>query len=217
MKIPRVLLAGLVAVGLTGCGLAAGHSSAGSPPAAQGQTGSSRPQPGGTHAQPTPKHAQAGTTRNSFARTHTPSPAGQDGSADTATPTGARAAAAHFYSLYEASRFAEAWELLAPSARHHIPRNIWTKVHTGCLPARGGAQARVIGSVTVFGRTAIVSQRLAGVHGTHHAARDIFIYGRGGWNYSPDDLAVYQHESVTADIAAAKAAGLCASGNPATL
>jgi hypothetical protein len=217
MKVPRILLAGLVAVGLTGCGLAAGHSPADSPPAAQRQTGSSRPQQGGTQAQPAPKHAQTGTSRASSARAQAPSTAGQDGSAGTATPAGARAAAAHFYSLYEASRFAEAWDLLAPSARHHIPRNIWTKVHTGCLPARGGAQARVIGSVTVFGHTAIISQRLAGVHGTHHAARDIFSYGRSGWAYSPDDLAVYQHESVAADIAAAKAAGLCASGNPATL
>jgi hypothetical protein len=39
----------------------------------------------------------------------------------------------------------------------------------------------------------------------------VFNYAGGHWRYSPQAPGIYRHRSVTADIAAAKAAGLCKS------
>ena len=43
------------------------------------------------------------------------------------------------------------------------------------------------------------------------AVEDVFNYTGGRWRYSPQAPGIYRHGSVTADIAAAKAAGLCTS------
>ena len=76
-------------------------------------------------------------------------------------------------------------------------------------PAAGAGKSRVIKAVTVFGNAAIVAETVAGaLPGT---AEDVFNYADGRWRYSPQDPSIYQHKSVTADIAAAKAAGLCTS------
>jgi hypothetical protein len=37
----------------------------------------------------------------------------------------------------------------------------------------------------------------------------VFHYANGHWGYSPNQLSIYLHRSVPADIAAAKAARLC--------
>jgi len=63
-------------------------------------------------------------------------------------------------------------------------------------------------SVTVFGNAAIITQVLAGPG--NRTADYILSYDSSGWHYSPADLGIYHRGSVSADIAAAKAVGLCA-------
>ena len=122
---------------------------------------------------------------------------------------GARAAAVQFYGLYSASQFAEFWNLLAPATKSQVPQRVWVSVHEAC-PSAGAGKPRTIKAVTVFGNAAIVTEVIAGAQVKPGMAADVFNYADGHWSYSPEDLNIYQHGSVTADITAAKAAGLCA-------
>lgn len=120
----------------------------------------------------------------------------------------ARAAAERFYGLYAASQYAAFWNLLAPATKRQVSRKAWIGVHEACSTA-GTEKPRVIKAVTVFGNAAIVAETVAGaLPGT---AEDVFNYADGRWRYSPPDPGIYQHGSVTADIDAAKTAGLCTS------
>jgi hypothetical protein len=123
---------------------------------------------------------------------------------------GARAAASQFYGLYSASRFAASWNLLAPATKRHVLRHVWVSVHEAC-PSIGTGKPRTIKAMTVFGDAAIVTESITGVPSQLGTAEDIFSYANGHWSYSPQDLNIYLHGSVTADIAAAKAAGFCTS------
>ena len=75
--------------------------------------------------------------------------------------------------------------------------------------AASAGKSRVIKGVTVFGNAAIVAETVAGV--TPRTVEDVFNYTGGRWRYSPQAPGIYRHRSVSADIAAAKAAGLCQS------
>lgn len=124
------------------------------------------------------------------------------------TQARARAAAAQFYGLYSAGHFAAVWDLLSPAAKHRISRRVWVSVHDAC-PSAGAGKARIIKAVTVFGSAAITTEAVAGAAAKLHTAEDVFDYAHGHWRYSPQDLSIYQNGSAAADIAAAKAAGLC--------
>ncbi len=51
-----------------------------------------------------------------------------------------------------------------------------------------------------------------GLTGGHRGTlTETFVYAAGSWGVSPGDLSLYQHGSVSADAAAAKAQGSCAS------
>jgi hypothetical protein len=123
--------------------------------------------------------------------------------------SGARAAAAQFYGLYSANEFAAFWELLSPATKRQISRHVWVSVHDAC-PSADAGKSRIIKAVTVFGSAAIVTETIAGTGSNRDTADDVFNYANGHWSYSPEDLGIYHHRSVTADIAAAKAAGFCA-------
>ena len=69
----------------------------------------------------------------------------------------------------------------------------------------------MIKAMTVFGDAAIVTEAITGAPSQLGTAEDVFSYANGHWSYSPQDLSIYLHGSVTADIAAAKAAGFCTS------
>jgi len=125
------------------------------------------------------------------------------------TKAAARAAAADFYREYFKRRFTIAWQLLAPKARHQIPTAVWVSVHEACPPT-AAPSAKQITSVTVFGDAAIITSTINGTH-TPMTAADIFNYANHRWGYSPSDISIYHHGSVDADIAAARAAGLCRS------
>lgn len=134
--------------------------------------------------------------------------------AEPKTKAGARAAAARYYRQFFSGQFSAAWNLLAPAARRRIPQRTWVKVHLGCSAASEGS-AGAITSVTLFGDAAIVTQKR---HQSHaRVTRGIFNYVHGRWGYSPDDSSIYQYGSVAADIAAAKAHGLCSGRRDTTL
>lgn len=124
------------------------------------------------------------------------------------TSGGARKTAAQFDQLFFSSQFAASWRLLSSSAKHLIPENLWVKVHEGCSPASSGA-AREVASVTIFGDTAIISEKIASGSSGHDADHYLLNYANGRWAYSPDDMNIYHRGSVAADVAAAKAADFC--------
>lgn len=175
-------LAGLAAIGVAGCS--------------------------GTASGPATSGPVVGTSPASQAPA-TPSarPAGLSGAK---TKAGARAAAARFDRLQVASQYAASWDLLTPTAKRLVPRGVWVGVHEGCHAAHP-ASHRTWGRVTVFGTVAIVAERIPGTRPRRGKGEDVFAYANGNWGYSPNNLSIYQHGSVAADIAAAKAAGLCAS------
>jgi hypothetical protein len=121
----------------------------------------------------------------------------------------ARSAATRFDGLYLAGQFAASWDLLVPTVKRQVPRRVWVRVHEGCPSAMAGT-ARAIKAVTVFGTVAIVTEKLAGAPPKHGTAEEVFHYANGHWGFSPNELSIYLRGSVPADIAAAKAAGLCA-------
>jgi hypothetical protein len=118
----------------------------------------------------------------------------------------ASVAAKNFYDLYAASRYTAFWNLLAPATKREVSKKAWVGVHEAC-PSTAAGKSRVIRAVTVFGNAAIVSEVVAG--GPPDEAQDVFNYTNGNWSYSLGDLSIYRHGSVTADVAAAKAAGFC--------
>jgi len=120
----------------------------------------------------------------------------------------ARAAAAQFYGLYSASQFAAFWDLLSPATKRQVPMRVWVSAHDAC-PSAGAGKSRIIEAVTVFGSAAIITEAIAGAASKLDTAEDVFNYANGHWSYSLQDLSIYQHGSVAADIAAAKAAGFC--------
>jgi hypothetical protein len=121
----------------------------------------------------------------------------------------ARAAAGQAFGLYASGRFAAFWSLLSPAAKRQISRQAWLRVHEAC-PSTGHGEHGTVKAVTVFGNAAIVTEGIAGTPPV--TAEVVFNYVNGQWSYSPEDLSVYHHRSVAADIAAAKAAGFCGSG-----
>jgi hypothetical protein len=212
MRFSMGLLAGLVAVGLVGCAnSAAGPSAARSPTALTKTEHPHRDH----HVHRHTGHRRQASRSHKGTAGHLPA-AAQVGHAGAKTTAGARATAARFFRLYFGSQFAASWDLLASAAKRQVPRDIWVKVHDGCPSASAGV-ATAIKSVTVFGNAAIISERLAGVPPSRGTAEGVFNYIHGRWGYSPDDLNIYQHRSVAADIAAAKAAGFCAGRKNATL
>ena len=179
MRLWQGLMAGLVAVGLAGC------TNSASTPASSGTT------------EPAP--ASSGTTRPAPVQA-SPLPSGAVASA--------RAAAAQFDHAYFASKYAASWDLLTPVVKRQVPENVWAKVHESC-PATTSGVTRTIKAVTVFGTTAIVTEKVRRANSSQHTVENVFYYAGGHWGYAPVNPGIYHGRSISADIAAAKAAGLC--------
>ncbi len=64
---------------------------------------------------------------------------------------------------------------------------------------------------TLTGNTAVVTVTLAGAAAGLASESTSLTYSAGRWGFVPNDLSYYRHGSVKADVAAAKAAGYCAS------
>jgi hypothetical protein len=118
----------------------------------------------------------------------------------------AKTAAAQALGLYAAGQFTAFWKLFSPATKHRISSDAWESVHEAC-PSAGDGGPVTVKDVTVFGTAAIVTEAVTGA--SPHTTEVVFNYVNGKWSYTPDDLSVYDHGSAAADIAAAKAAGLC--------
>jgi len=115
-----------------------------------------------------------------------------------------RADAADYLSLASAGQFAITYQMLSASARQTITQRAWVAVHQACTGT--GYQIK---HLAVAGKTATVTVGLTGGH--HGTLTETFVYAAGSWGVSPGDLSLYQHGSVSADAAAARAQGSCAS------
>jgi len=81
-------------------------------------------------------------------------------------------------------------------------------VHQQCLATVTQSAGDITG-MTVFGEAAIVTRDPAAGSGQPSTAVDVFNYADGSWAYSPSEMSIYLHGSVSADIAAARKAGMC--------
>ena len=115
-----------------------------------------------------------------------------------------RADAADYLSLASAGQFAITYQMLSATARQTITQQAWVAVHQACA-----GTSYQIKHLAVAGKTATVTVGLTGGH--HGTLTETFVYAAGSWGVSPGDLSLYQHGSVSADAAAAKAQGSCAS------
>jgi hypothetical protein len=120
------------------------------------------------------------------------------------TVAAVRADAADYLSLATAGQYAITYQMLSASARQAITQQAWVAVHQACA-----GTSYKLRHLTVAGKTATVTVGLAGGH--HGTLTETFVYAAGSWGVSPGDLSLYQHGSVSADAAAAKAQGSCAS------
>lgn len=126
------------------------------------------------------------------------------------TAAAAKSAAARFFGLYTAGQYASAWSLLTPADRQAIPQATWVGLHRACRPKSFGLAFR-ISDVTLTGSTAVVTYSFSGALAALGSATQAFAYTGGRWWLDVNDLSVYQHGSVQADVAAERAAGGCAS------
>jgi hypothetical protein len=137
----------------------------------------------------------------------TPASTSTTSAAQPETATAAKAAAARFFGLYSASQFAAAWTLLPPSTRRAIPQGTWVAVHNECRSAAAGLTFKIT-DVKLTGGTATVTYTLIGAPSSFSATQGL-SYSQGQWWLELPDASIYQHGSVNADVAAAKARGEC--------
>lgn len=157
--------------------------------------------------------APAAPTTNAATTAAAPSSATTSSPSAAARPESAAAAAAvakQYFGLYSAGQFALSWTLLAPSAKRAVSQATWVAVHRGC-PSQAAGLAYNIKDTTVTGSTAVVTVTLAGAAASLASESESLTYSAGRWGFVPNDLSYYTYGSVKADIAAAKAAGYCAS------
>jgi hypothetical protein len=157
---------------------------------------------------PAPAASPAATTAASTAASSAVTPSATPAQPETAAA--AKAVALQYLGLYSAGQFATSYPLLTPAAQKAVPESAWVAVHQGC-PSVSAGMAYEIKNVTMTGSTAVMTVTLAGAASGLASASEAFIYSGGKWGFSPSDLNLYEHSSVAADIAAAKAAGDCAS------
>lgn len=123
---------------------------------------------------------------------------------EPATVAAVRADAADYLSLASAGQFAITYQMLSASARQDITQQAWVAVHRACA-----GTSYKIKHLTVSGQTATVTVGLTGGH--RGTLTETLVYVAGSWGVWPGDLSLYQHGSVSADVAAARARGGCAS------
>jgi hypothetical protein len=138
------------------------------------------------------------------------SPATTASTTQPETATAASAVARQYFGLYSAGQFAAAYGLLAPSAQRAVSESTWVAVHQGC-PSQAAGLTYDIKDATLTGNTAVVTVTLAGVASSLASESEAPTYSGGQWGFVSNDLSMYEHGSVKADLAAAKAAGYCAS------
>ena len=153
----------------------------------------------------------AASSGSSAAPSRSPAPGAHAGApVEPATVAAVRADADDYLTLYTAGQFAIIYQMLSAPARQAINEQAWVAVHRGCPGATGGMTYK-IRRVAVTGKTAVVTVALTGGAAKPESATETLVYAGGHWGFSPGDLGLYRHGSVSADVAAAKTAGGCAS------
>ena len=135
---------------------------------------------------------------------HAPAPV------EPATTAAVRADADGYLTLYSAGQFAIIYQMLSAPARQAITEPAWVAVHRRC-PGTTAGMSYKIRHIAVTGRTALVTVALTGWAAKPQRATESLVYSGGRWGFSPRDMRLYRHGSVSADVAAAQAAGGCAS------
>ena len=87
---------------------------------------------------------------------------------------------------------------------------MYETVHDGC-PSKAAGLAYKVQSVTMASKTAVITYTLAGVASSLGSATLVETWTSAGWKVTGNDMGVYSHGSASADLAAARAAGECAS------
>jgi hypothetical protein len=153
----------------------------------------------------------SGASGGSSAPARSPAPGAHAATpVEPATVAAVRADADDYLTLYTAGQFAIIYQMLSAPARQAINEQAWVAVHRGCPGAAGGMSYQ-IRHVAVTGKTAVVAVALTGGAAQQESATETLVYADGHWGFSPRDMGLYRHGSVSADVAAAKAAGGCAS------
>ena len=130
------------------------------------------------------------------------------GTPDTAAA--AQSAAQQFFTFYSAGQWGDAWQYLTAADKRAAPEPVYAAVHRGCPSAAAGI-AYSIKSVTLAGQTAVITYTISGATGTLLGNATMpATWTPSGWGVEPSGMSIYSHGSVSADIAAAKAAGDCA-------
>ncbi len=154
--------------------------------------------------------ASSGSSAGAPATAHSPAPGAHASSpVEPQTAAAVRSDADDYLTLYSAGQFAIIYQMLSAPARQAIKEQAWVAVHRGCPGATAGMSYK-IRHVAVTGTSAVVTAALTGA-AKSESATETLVYSNGHWGFSPRDLALYQHGSVSADVAAARAAGGCAS------
>jgi hypothetical protein len=143
----------------------------------------------------------------------TPGPAASSaaaaGTPDTAAA--AQSAAQRFFTFYSAGQWDDAWQYLTAAEKREAPESVYAAVHQGCPSAAAGL-AYAIKNVTLAGQTAVITYTVSGATGALVGNATMpATWTPSGWGVEPSGMSIYTHGSVSADIAAAKAAGDCAS------
>jgi hypothetical protein len=134
---------------------------------------------------------------------------GQGSTGQPETAAAASAVAKQYFGLYSAGQFTAAYGLLTQSARRAVSESTWVAVHRGC-PSQSAGLAYEVKDATRTGNTVIVTVSLTGVASGPASESEALTYSGGRWRFVLNDLSMYEHGSVKADLAAAKAAGYCA-------
>lgn len=123
---------------------------------------------------------------------------------EPATLAAVRADADDYLSLDSAGQFAITYQMLSATARQAITQQAWVAVHRACA-----GTSYQLKHLSVAGKTATATVGLTGGH--RGTLTETLVYVAGSWGVSPGDLSLYQHGSLSADVAAARAQGGCAS------
>ena len=126
------------------------------------------------------------------------------------TAAAAKSAAKSFFALYSAGQYGAAWQYLTAADKTEAPLSVYKAVHAGC-PSKAAGLAYSIKDATMAGKTAVITYGLSGAAGALGSATMAETWTPSGWTVNPDNMSVYSHGSASADLAAAKAAGDCAS------
>ena len=150
-----------------------------------------------------------GSTAAGFRSTPQPRPRRTVHLDEPATDAAVRADAGDYLSLASAGQFGVTYEMLSAAARQAITQQAWVAVHQACA----GASYKIT-HLAVSGNSATVTATVtAAVTGGGHRGTltEMLVYTGGSWGFSAQDLGLYRHGTVAADVAAARAQGGCAS------